>query len=285
MNKIRISACGKINISLNIEGKREDGYHLLSSLFQSVDIKNILEAEKADEFSFFCDDKNLPADERNTAVKASFKFFSKTGIVPDTKMTLKKVIPYGAGMGSASSDAAAALLALNKLHGDILSEEEILEIALSVGADVPFAYKGGTAFVEGIGEKMTSVKPLPPCAFLVVKPSYSVSTKEAYQKVDSSVGVRSDNKELLKALEDGNLEGIAKNANNAFYYVLNFSQNEKIKNAMLNEGALASTLTGSGSAMFGIFKNVADAKKAQAKIEGSFICLPTEKSLFIEETE
>lgn len=280
--KVTVEASAKLNLSLNIEGKREDGYHLLSSVFQSVDLKNVLCCEEHKGFLFLCDDNKLPLDERNTAVKAVMKFSEKAKIKPNVKITLSKKVPYGAGMGSASSDAAAALCAMNIIFKDLLSQEEIMETALSVGADVPFAYKGGTSFVEGIGERMTKLKPIPQCAFLVVKPPYSVSTKEAYALADNSKGIRTDNAAMLKAIEEGNLKSIGANMDNAFYYVLNFSKNEEIKKKMIAEGAVNATLTGSGSAVFGLFDDIERALFAKKNIDGSFVVCPNQRSLYIK---
>ena len=280
--KVVIEASAKLNLSLNIEGKRDDGYHLLSSVFQSIDFKNVLCCEEHKGFLFMCDDDKLPLDERNTAVRAVMKFAEKASIKPDVKITLSKKVPYGAGMGSASSDAAAALCAMNIIYHDLLSEEELMETALSVGADVPFAYNGGTCFIEGIGEKLTRLKSIPECAFLVVKPSYSVSTKEAYALVDSAEGIRTDNASMLKAIDEGDLRKIGENMDNAFYHVLNFSKNEEIKGRMLAQGAAAATLTGSGSAVFGLFEDTERALFAKKNIEGSFVVYPNKKSLYIK---
>ena len=281
MEKITIEASAKLNLSLNIEGKREDGYHLLSSVFQSIDLRNVLTAESYDGFLFICDDKSLPTDERNTAVKAVEKFCERARVSPDIKLTLSKKIPYGAGMGSASSDAAAALLAMKMLYPNALTDEEILEIGAKVGADVPFSYTGGTAFVEGIGEKISPVTQIPPCTFLIVKPSYSVSTKEAYALVDLCEGIRTDNALMLSAFSERSVKDIAKNMDNAFYYCLNYEKNREIRQLMIKNGALNATLTGSGSAVFGIFEDEEKALKAKENIPGSFIAHPSPKALYI----
>lgn len=280
--KVEIEASAKLNLSLNIEGKREDGYHLISSVFQSVDMKNILTCEEHSDFLFVCDDKSLPTDERNTAVRAVMKFCEKAKIKPKVKVTLSKNVPYGAGMGSASSDAAAALKAMSIIYHNLLSEEEIIDTALSVGADVPFAYMGGTSFVEGIGEKITPLKAVESCSFLVVKPFYSVSTGYAYALVDNTEGIRTDNEAMLRAIEEGSLRKIGENMDNAFYHVLNYSQNEAIKKKMLEQGALNATLTGSGSAVFGLFEDEQRAAYAAKAIENSFVVRPVQKSLFIK---
>lgn len=283
MKSIKIGACAKLNLSLNIEGKRHDGYHLLSSVMQSVNFKNHLSIQKGSYFSFGCNDVLLPTDTQNTAVMATKLFFEKIGTEPLVNMELQKMIPYGAGMGSASADAAAALFGLNMLYDEPLTDFEILELGLKVGADVPFAFSGGTKLVEGIGEKLSILPNMPHCWFVIATPDYKMPTVLAYRELDNQGLTKvSDNGLLIDAIKKGNLECVSQNLGNVFFTVSNYEKNSEFKNKLLNLGALNANLTGSGSSVYGIFDDYDKACYAKKQFERAYICEPCNKSIIIE---
>ena len=283
MECIKIGACTKLNLSLNVTAKRNDGYHLISSVFQSIDLKNYLYIQKDSGFSFECNDLLLPTDEKNTAVKAVKLFCEKAGITPNIKMKLEKRVPYGAGMGSASADASAALYGMNLLFPNKIDINELFKTALKVGADVPFSLQGGTALVEGIGEKIKPLAFLPDCYFLIVVPKYKNATALAYFELDKKNDRTSiDNQKLIKAIESRNIRNIAENIGNTFFDILHVEENLFIKSRLLELGALNATLTGSGSAVYGIFENYEAVKAAEGKFENCFIAKPSKKALYIE---
>ena len=186
MKRLTVPAPAKLNLSLDIVGVREDGYHLLRMIMQTIDLCDQIVLERADEISLTCNLPELPCDERNLAVRAAHAFFERTGLPGGVRMTLDKNIPHGAGMGGGSADAAAVLKGLNELCGTDLSQQELCEIGLRLGADVPFCIVGGTQLAEGVGERLTPLPPLPDCFLLVAKPEQGVSTPEATTRTTGS---------------------------------------------------------------------------------------------------
>ena len=278
-----IRAYAKINLSLDIVGRRDDGYHLLKSVMQSVSLYDSVTVEKADggEISVSTNLPYLATDRRNIAYLAAEYFLSEAGISEGIKINLEKNIPMGAGLGGGSADAAAVLRALNEIFNEPLSFDELLRIGLKCGADVPFCMTGGTCLAEGLGEILTPLPPLPPCHILIVKPKMSVNTKSAfsdYDKRESEMHPKTD--EIIKSLNAANLYEICirlynvlENAVAPYYKELN-----KYKGIMLDCGALGSVMTGSGSAVFGIFTDKDRAKEALRRFKrmkiGSFLCEP-----------
>ncbi|MBP0959505.1 MAG: 4-(cytidine 5'-diphospho)-2-C-methyl-D-erythritol kinase, partial [Oscillospiraceae bacterium] len=160
MDKISVKANAKINLGLDIVGIRDDGYHLLKTVMQSVSLYDIIALEKANDISVICSDETLPCGEQNLAFKAAKLFFEETKIVGGVKISIEKNIPSQAGLGGGSADAAGTIFALNKLYNADLSDEKLCEIGEKVGSDVPFCIVGGTKLCEGIGERLTSLKPV-----------------------------------------------------------------------------------------------------------------------------
>ncbi|MBQ1183634.1 MAG: 4-(cytidine 5'-diphospho)-2-C-methyl-D-erythritol kinase, partial [Clostridia bacterium] len=165
---MKIKAFAKVNLSLDVTGKRADGYHTLCSVFQSVSLCDIVEIEKSDSISVKCSDTSLNGED-NLCNTAAVKFFQAAGILGGADIFIEKHIPLAAGLGGGSADAGAVLKGLNELYGNPLSEKKLLEIALSLGADVPFCMVGGTKLCEGIGEIMTELSPLPECYIVIAK--------------------------------------------------------------------------------------------------------------------
>lgn len=278
MEKIIIKAPAKLNLFLNITGKRKDGYHLLESVMQSVNIFDIVTIEKTcmENLEIICSNKLIPCDERNIAYKAVNAVFEYKKIKTGLRILIEKHIPIEAGMGGSSADGAAVIIGLNKLLNLNLTDEEKIVLAEKIGADVPFMLFNGTAFVQGIGEKVERLKSIENIFFVVVKPNISINTKKAYEEIDN-IGLNSDvdiNK-ILMAVKEMKTKGIADNLFNIFELIAP-DEISLIKAKLESSGAISSLMTGSGSAVYGIFNNLKDAENAKTKIsndyENVFVC-------------
>lgn len=270
----------KINLALHITGKRPDGFHTLKTVMQSVSLCDIVTVEKTNGekgIEISCTDKNIPTDGRNIVFKAAEAFFNRTNI-PNTgiRIHIEKHIPSEAGLGGGSSDGAAVFTALNRLFGEPLTEEELCSLSTGTGADIPFCIKGGTVLCEGIGEILTPIKPLPDCYIVIGKGEKGVSTKEAYNAVDKLP--KTEENGFDTALFERSIEEIAENCFNVFEQVSDNDEIRSIKETMLANGALCSVMSGSGSAVFGIFTNAEQSKNACLEINGkgffSAMCRP-----------
>ena len=276
--QVTVHAPAKINLTLDIVGTRADGYHLLESLFQSVSIYDTVTAEKADGITLDAPGCDCPV-EKNTAYKAAKAFFDATGIKGGVHLTVTKRIPQQAGMGGGSADAAGVLVALNTLYETDLSRETLCEIGLTVGADVPFCVKGGTAFVTGIGERLLPLPPLPECYIVIAQPQEGISTKEAYAAVDNAtITHRPDNQSAIACLFTGDLEGVCAQAVNVFEVATELEGVKDIRRRMEAFAPLCSQMTGSGSVVFAIFDNLEDADACLADLKKDYptatICQP-----------
>ncbi|MBR6735495.1 MAG: 4-(cytidine 5'-diphospho)-2-C-methyl-D-erythritol kinase [Oscillospiraceae bacterium] len=286
MKSITLRANAKVNLTLAVTGKRDDGYHTISTVMHSVALFDELTVEKCDfGVCLTTNDENIPTDEKNTAYKAALAFFDAAKIDCGAKITLNKLAPYEAGLGSASADAAGVLLALNKLCGEPLSKEELSAAGLKVGADVPFCLRGGAALCEGIGEIMTPQKPLSKGAFVIVKPAGGVSTAEAYRAVDAlEEKMEADNSAVIAALDNGDLKALGKSLNNVFTLCCPVDDVRAIIDEMKTLGALGAEMSGSGSAVFGLFENEEEAKKAAPLLMKNkrkvFTALPAKEGIY-----
>lgn len=281
MQSITLKASAKINLILDIVGKRDDGYHNLRSVMQTISIFDYVTLTVNDGYcklpniSITCSKPEIPTDESNIAYKACCAYIKAVSEIPFDSIAIHidKHIPSGAGLAGGSTDGAAVLIGLNKLCGDALSTDELCKIGVSVGADIPFCIVGGTALCEGIGEKITSLKSLPDCEILVVKPDISISTSLSYKRFDEIKNPRlSDFNEFMTALNSGDLVSISKALSNSLEDVKNEKVIEDIKSEMIKSGALGSIMTGSGSAVFGIFNNSEKAKQCAERFRGQMFC-------------
>ena len=272
MDSIREKAYAKLNISLDVTERRADGFHDMCMVMQTVSICDELELRPTDtgrvqvksNFSF------IPGDERNLAAKAALGFFEAVGKQGQGLLiTLQKSIPVGAGMAGGSADAAAVLRALNRLYGAPLTADALETLAARVGSDVPFCVRGGTALATGRGEKLETLPSLPACKFVVCKPDFSISTPELFRKLDQT-GLRChpDTAGILAALRDGELEPVARRMYNVFEEVddRRLRTVREIKSVLLDCGALGAIMTGTGSAVFGVFRPDADCSAAVAAL-------------------
>lgn len=249
-------AYAKLNLSLDILRRREDGYHDLQMLMQSIDLSDCLtitpgRGETATSLGF------LPADERNLARMAVRAFQKATGSPLEVDIAIQKHIPVCAGMAGGSSDAAAVLRAMNEMAQTGLSPAELARIGEGVGSDVPYCVIGGTALVEGRGERVTPLPSLPPCHVVLCKPDFPISTPQLFGRVDvKKILRRPDTEGLMQALEQGDLPGLARRMYNVFEDVLlprHRLEIDSIKAQLIDCGALGAAMSGSGPTVFGLF--------------------------------
>ena len=261
-------AYAKLNISLDVTARRPDGYHDMLMLMQTVSICDELtiQPERDGLVHAVTSLPYVPGDKRNLAVRAALKFLE---LVDDgergMKISLRKSIPVGAGMAGGSADAAAVLRALNRAYGEPLSARELCATGEEVGSDVAFCLLGGTALASGRGEILQPLKALPPCAFVVCKPDFSISTPELFRKLDEAkLSCHPDTEGLLDALEKSDLDGLCRRMYNVFEDVPDRRMRtiRAAKGALLDCGALGALMTGTGSAVFGVFRDAAAAEKA-----------------------
>ena len=260
MTTLYEGAFAKVNLTLDVLGKRPDGYHDLKSVMQTISIRDDIEIDVDTDkpWVLHCSMEGIPTDSKNLAWKAAEVFYSATGKkTTGLEIRITKRIPTEAGLGGGSADAAAVLRALNKHYGNPLSILALAEIGAQVGSDVPFCTVCGTAMVEGRGDRLRKLPDLPDCFFVVCKPDFSSSTPELYQKLDSSViAHHPDNQAMESALLAGDLEKVAENIGNVFDPVVTQDHLELnyIKSIFNSYGGVGFQMTGSGSAVYCIVK-------------------------------
>jgi len=267
-------AYAKINISLDVVGKREDGYHLLKMIMQTIDLYDLITINRIKEGINITTNKPfVPTDERNLAYKAAKLFKERFNINEGVDINIKKNIPVAAGMAGGSTDAAAVLNAMKSIFNVAASDQEILELGLKIGADVPFCMVGGTAICEGIGEKITPLTSFKDNILVVVKPPFGVSTKEVFQNLDISKVYRHPNTELLiENIENKDLKAVCENMKNVLENVTlrKHAILRDIKNEMLRQGAAGTLMTGSGPTVFGFFEDMLRAQHCYDKFKSKY---------------
>lgn len=281
---MELSAYAKINLTLDILRKREDGYHDLQMVMQSVTLADALTVAPARgaEGSAVTDLHFLPTGGKNLAQMAAAAFRQATGLGGEVDVSIRKHIPVCAGLAGGSADAAAVLCAMNELAGAGLSRPELAKIGERVGSDVPFCVTGGTALAEGRGERLTPLSPLPPCHIVICKPPFSISTPQLFSRVNvRKIVRRPDTAGVAAALEAGDLAGVARRMYNVFEDVLEprrLAVIREIEGVLIDCGALGASMSGSGPSVFGLFGSEAQAREAQARLEESwrdvFLCAP-----------
>lgn len=269
MNRITVKAYGKLNLGLEILGRDERGYHDLRMVMQSVGVYDLLTiTEEGQGLRLTCDDPGVPADETNLVLKCARKLLEETGR-PQTGLTfhLEKHLPMEAGMAGGSADGAAALAGLNALLKLNLSQQQLCDIGVQLGADIPFCLTGGTQLVEGIGEKLTPLPEYTAGAFLIGKPIAGVSTKAAfaaYDALEEKPRLGEEFERLLEGVKQNDPVETAAHLINALEPVCGMPEVELLGQRMLKAGALGARMTGSGSAVYGIFPTL---KEAQEQLE------------------
>lgn len=278
MLSIGLKACAKINFCLDIIGTRDDGYHLLESVMQSVELcDKVRVTRKGKGIEVICAGIDVP-QEKNIAYKAAKAFYESTGMTEEKGVTIKikKNIPHKAGLGGGSADAAAVLVAMNRLFKTELTEEELCEIGQKVGADVPFCICGGTRLVRGIGEILTKLDDCYDCYIVIVKGSDGVSTKEAYDDFDNASGlVKLRIEKVIEALSRGDFHALEGKLINVFEQTTRVKEVSQIVQQLRSLGAIEAAMTGSGSAVFGIFTSRKAAKKCAEELGSKypFVCV------------
>ena len=263
-----LKALAKINLGLDVLGRRDNGYHDVRMVMQTIYLYDNVTLTKTESAGIQLETNlfYLPVDETNIAYKAAKLLMDEFHIQEGVRITLEKHIPVSAGMAGGSSNAAAVLVGMNRLFSLGLSQKELMERGVRLGADVPYCIMRGTALAEGIGEVLSPLPPLPKCHILVAKPGISVSTKVVYEKLDSKpIEEHPDIDSIIKGLEKEDLAQVANSMGNVLERVTieDYPVIEEIKNVMKEAGALSSMMSGSGPTVFGLFEDRAAAKKAQ----------------------
>ncbi len=283
--KISAKSCAKVNLTLEITGKREDGYHLINSVFQSVDLCDTVNIEviKSNKAEILC--SSYYNIEDNICKKAAELFLNTAKITAKVKIDLVKNIPISAGLGGGSSNAAAVLLALNKVFEYPLGEKELFVLAEKLGADVPFFLNGGTQHVYSIGEKTKKINNNLSYALVLIKNSQKPSTAYMYKQLDSKGGFSAQNKteNIISAINTNNYDLFTQSISNGFERVLDLTD---IKTDLINCGASAACLSGSGPTVFGVFKTKYEALAAfnnlKEKYKNIYLALPTNTAIVLE---
>lgn len=260
-----VKANAKINLTLDITGKRDDGYHLLSSVFQSISLFDEIEIEKANRILIEFSNSEVDA-ENSIAAKAAKAFFEYTNIQGGAKITVKNNIPTRSGMGGGSSDCAGVLVGLNRLFGTNLTEIKLCEIGAKLGADVPFCIVGGTAKVQGIGNIIKPLPDLPKLNLVIIKHGEKLSTADMYRQSDNMPYSSPKTEKMEEAIKSGDISQILDNISNAFLSVVDIDFEEKL---LKSYGAVKVGLSGSGPSVFGVFHDLKSSVTAFEKLKSS----------------
>ena len=286
--EIKEKAFAKINLSLDVVRRLENGWHEMCMVMQSIslcDDVSIKAVPGTGEITIKTNRSYIPDDERNIGYKAAERFLKETGIAGfDVDINIVKRIPVCAGLGGGSSDGAAVLRAMNKIFDTKLGLKELEQLGAKLGSDVPFCVAGGTALATGTGTDLEDVAAIPECSVLVCKPSFSVSTPELFSQIDcGKIRCRPDTKGMLTALEEGDLKGVGMRVFNVFEDVLAHGKEKvaDIKSVMYDKKAIGACMTGTGSAVFGLFLTEGDARDAFNALKQEYrechICKTTAK--------
>ena len=267
MDRLELKALGKINLGLDVLGRRENGYHDVRMVMQTVYLYDriIMKKSKTPGIRLETNLYYLPVNENNLAYQAAQMLMDEFHIEEGVSIQLDKHIPVAAGMAGGSSFAAAVLFGMNRMFSLGLSQKELMERGVKLGADVPYCIMRGTVLAEGIGEILTPLSPMPKCYVLIAKPAISVSTKMVYEKLDShEIEDHPDIDGILAGLKAGDLKKVAGSMGNVLERVTvdAYPVIDQIKKMMIKEGALNAMMSGSGPTVFGIFEEKATARKA-----------------------
>ena len=268
---LTVKAYAKINLFLDITGRLPNGYHTLNTVMQQIDLYDTVSISRTDEkISVICNDPDVPCDERNIAYRAAAAFFAEAGIRGGAEIDIKKDIPLEAGLGGSSTDGAAVLAALNRLCGEPLDFGRLCAVGASLGADVPFCLTGGTAVCGGTGEKIQQTPCKKDYFIVIAKPDFSCNTAQAYKKYDVSPVPQREGFKRFAALLESGCEAWSGMVYNVFEQLYRDDRIEAVTNELKEKGALCAALSGSGSAVFGIFSDEKNAKKAAESINLPF---------------
>ena len=271
---MRLRALAKINLGLDILRKREDGYHEVRMIMQTIQMYDVLKMKKVKKpgISLSVNYPSIPSDERNLVYKAAKLLMDEFQVKEGVDICLEKFIPVAAGMAGGSSDAAAAMVGINQLFKLGLSERELMDRAVNIGADVPYCIMRGTALAEGIGEKLTRIAQIPDCFVLIGKPGISVSTKMAYESLQlDKISSHPDIDGMIRDIENGDLLTMTEKMGNVFEpgIIEKYPVIGEIKDLMEDNGALKAMMSGSGPTVFGIFDDREKMEAAAAVLRES----------------
>ncbi len=274
MRELVLKAYAKINLNLDITGVRADGYHLVDMIMQQIDLFDWVSLRKGNQgISLKMNKPGFPTDEKNIAYRAAELITKNTSKeVGGVDIYIHKFIPIAAGMAGGSTDAAVVLIGINKLFDLGFSEEELCDMGLTLGADVPFCIRGGCMRAEGIGEVLTPMTSLPDCFLCIAKPGFGISTKEAYKKYDNLENVVHPNmNNMMLALNEQSLENVVASFGNVLETVAlkEHAVIADIKKTMIEHGAMGALMTGSGPTVFGVFDSKIKANEARDSILNS----------------
>ena len=273
---LETEAYAKLNLTLDVLGRRDDGYHEMKMVMQAISLSDHIKIRSRTEGLWvLCNTRFAPQGEKNLAGRAVRAFYRALDReAPGMEIVLDKKIPVGAGMAGGSADAAAVLKALNEMEGNPLTWEQLLAAGAEVGSDVPFCIQGGTALAEGRGEVLTPLPALPKCWIVVCKPDFSVPTPELFARLDKNrIRRRPETQGVLDALQTGDLAGVARRMYNVFEDILPPWYNRRvvsIRRELIESGALGACMTGTGSAVFGIFSQEQMARSTRTRLKKEY---------------
>lgn len=267
-------AYAKINITLDVVGKREDNYHLLKMIMQNIELYDVIDIVKTKhDIIIKCNKPFVPIDQRNLAYKAAKIFMETYKINSGVIISIEKNIPVSAGLAGGSTDCATVLKIMNKIFEVNAKEEELMELGVKLGADVPYCICGGTVLCEGIGEKITKLKPFKDKILVLVKPPFAVSTREVYKGFSlDKARIHPKTREIIKAMGEENLGFVAGNMKNLLENVTlrEHKSISYIKREMINYGAIGSMMSGSGPSVFGFFDDILTAQRCYDQMKKKF---------------
>jgi len=274
MDEISLKALAKINLGLDVLGQREDGYHEVRMVMQSIHLYDRVEIKKTKSPQIHVQTNlfYLPVDENNLVYKAAALMKEEFKIKEGVRITLQKFIPVAAGMAGGSSDAAAVLVGMNRLFHLGLKQNRLMELGLKLGADVPFCVMRGTTLAEGIGEKLTALPPMPKCPVLIAKPAISLSTRQVYEQLKLTDQTQHpDIDGIIENIKSKNLRGVAEHMGNILetVSVRQYPVIREIRNLMKENGAMNAIMSGSGPTVFGLYHNEKDIRGAYDALKQS----------------
>lgn len=274
MDEISLKALAKINLGLDVLGKREDGYHEVRMVMQTIHLYDRVEIKKTRSPHIHVETNlyYLPVNEDNLVYRAAKLMKDEFQIKEGVRIVLQKFIPVAAGLAGGSSDAAAVLVGMNRIFNLGLKQNKLMELGLKIGADVPFCIMRGTALAEGIGEKLTALPPMPKCPVLIAKPAISVSTKAVYEGLKLYDGMEHpDIDGVMEGIQQKDLKGVASHMGNILETVTipMYPVIEDIKKLMLENGALNAMMSGSGPTVFGLFPNEKEIRRSYEALKQS----------------
>ena len=266
MDSCTLKAYAKINIGLDVTGKTDNGYHLLKTVMQQVDLYDVITIERAEKgIDFSCDSPDVPSDDTNLAVKAAKLMTETYGIKEGVKINLNKNIPVAAGMAGGSTDGAAVIIGMNKIFDLDLTMQDMIDTGVKIGADIPFCIQGGCAIAEGIGEKLRELDNRTEMYTLIAKPPINVSTVHVYKSLKWQEVTHPDMDRVIKGIMAGSMDDIVAGMGNVLESVTcsEYDIINELKKSMMDLGASGSLMSGSGPTVFGLFKNKEEAMSAE----------------------